>query len=222
MVILEVLRGSFMETLKTGTTIIGIKCKDAIVLAADKRMTLGGRIVSHREFDKIVQINDNIALCIAGGVADVQLLLKIIKAQLKLDELRNNKKLDVRSSANLLANLIYQNIRRFSAIPAITGFLLGGRDDDGIYLYNLGIDGALSEHNDYVADGSGFMFAIGVLESAYRKDMSMDDGVKLAVKSINAAIQRDTASGDGVDVVVVTKSGIKKVLTKKIEAKLSI
>ena len=88
--------------LKTGTTIVGLKCKDGVILAADKRMTLGGQIIAHRRFEKVVILNDNIALCIAGGVSDIQLLIKIIKAQLKLDELRRSKKLDVKSSANLL------------------------------------------------------------------------------------------------------------------------
>ena len=208
--------------LKTGTTIVGLKCKDGVILAADKRMTLGGQIIAHRRFEKVVILNDNIALCIAGGVSDIQLLIKIIKAQLKLDELRRSKKLDVKSSANLLSNLVYQNVRKFSAIPAITGFLLGGRDDNGVYLYHLGIDGALTEYDDYASDGSGFMFATGVLESAYKKDMTMDEGVKLIAKAINAAIQRDAASGDGIDIISITKAGIKKVLTKTLDSRLNI
>jgi len=195
--------------LKTGTTIVGLKCKDGVILAADKRMTLGGQIIAHRRFEKV-------------GVSDIQLLIKIIKAQLKLDELRRSKKLDVKSSANLLSNLVYQNVRKFSAIPAITGFLLGGRDDNGVYLYHLGIDGALTEYDDYASDGSGFMFATGVLESAYKKDMTMDEGVKLIAKAINAAIQRDAASGDGIDIISITKAGIKKVLTKTLESRLNI
>lgn len=207
---------------KTGTTTLGIVCKEGIVLAADKRMTLGGQIVSSKDFPKVIIIDDDLALTVAGGVSDVQLLIKIIKAQLKLEQMRRGKKLPIHSAANLLANLVYQNIRKMSMIPGITGFLIGGKDSNGFYLFSLGIDGSLVEHKDYTSDGSGFMFALGVLESSYKKDMTIEEGIKLAVKAINAAIQRDTASGSGIDVITITKAGTKKVLEKQIESKLSI
>lgn len=210
------------NTYKTGTTTLGIVCKDGIVLAADRRMTLGGQIVSSRDFQKAIIIDDDLALTVAGGVSDVQLLIKIIKAQLKLEQMRRGKKLPIKSAANLLANLVYQNIRKMSMIPGITGFLVGGRDEKGFYLFSLGVDGSLVEHKDYTSDGSGFMFALGVMESSYKKDMTIEEGIKLAVKSINAAIQRDTASGSGIDVIAITKAGAKKVLEKQLDFKLSI
>lgn len=207
---------------KTGTTTLGIVCKDGIVLAADRRMTLGGQIVSSKDFQKVIIIDEDIALTVAGGVSDVQLLVKIIKAQLKLEQMRRGKKLPIKSAANLLANLVYQNIRKMSMVPGITGFLLGGKDARDFYLFSLGVDGSLVEHKDYTSDGSGFMFALGVLESSYKKDMTIEEGVKLAVKAINAAIQRDTASGSGIDVITITKAGIKKVLEKSVDFKLAI
>ena len=73
--------------LSSGTTTVGVACKDGIVLAADKKMTLGGAIVSSTKFDKIVIINEDLALTTAGLVSDIQLLVKIIRAQIKLDEL---------------------------------------------------------------------------------------------------------------------------------------
>ncbi len=206
----------------TGTTTIGITCKEGVVLAADKRVTLGGRIVSNKTFEKIAVISDDIAITTAGLVSDVQLLTKIIRAQLKLNEIRRGKKSTVREAANLLAGLVYQNIRRMSMVQGITGFILGGKDSSGIYLYDLGVDGSVVESRDYIADGSGMMFAIGVLESHYKKNITISDGIKLAVKTINAAIQRDTASGDGIDIVTVTKDGAKKVLTREVEYKLTI
>lgn len=210
------------EVKSTGTTTIGIACKDGIILAADKRVTLGGRIVSNKSFEKIAVISDDIAITTAGLVSDVQLLTKIIRAQLKLNEIRRGKKSTVREAANLLAGLVYQNIRRMSMVQGITGFILGGKDPSGIYLYDLGVDGSVVESRDYIADGSGMMFAIGVLESHYKKNITVSDGIKLAVKTINAAIQRDTASGDGIDIVTVTKDGAKKVLTREVEYKLII
>lgn len=207
---------------KTGTTTVGIVCKDGIVLAADKKMTLGGMIVSSKKFEKVVIINEDLAVTVAGLVSDIQLLTKLMKAQIKLDELRRGKKLKVKESANLLANLVYQNVRKFSAIPGITGFLLAGKDSDGCYLYELGMDGSLTRFDDYATDGSGMLFATGVLEANYKENISIEDGIKLAVSAINAASQRDVASGFGVDVVTITKEGAKKAFSKQLENRLSV
>lgn len=210
------------DLIKTGTTTIGIMCKDVIILASDKRTTLGGRIVSNKNYKKIEIINDDIAVTTAGLVSDIQLLTKILRAQLKLNELRKGRKSTVNEAANLLGSLIYSNIRKMSLIQAITGFILAGRDDNGLYLYELGVDGAVMKVADYAADGSGMMFALGVLEAQYKKNISINEGMKLAVTAINAALQRDTATGDGIDIIAITKDGVKEMLSKEIETKLTI
>ena len=204
------------ELMKTGTTTIGIVCKDGIVLAADRRVTMG-YMIAVKKFEKIILLNDDIAITVAGSVSDVQLLSKIIKAQLRLDTIRRNKKPSVKEAANLLGTLVYNSIRRFSIIPSITGFLMGGRDEKGYHLYIIGIDGSVIEHDDYFADGSGSVFALGVLESSYNKEINLDEGIKLTMKALNAALQRDIASGSGYDVVTISKDGAKKVLEKELK-----
>ena len=64
--------------------------------------------------------------------------------------------------------------------------------------------------------------AYGVLETLYEEGISVDEGVKLAVKAINAAVQRDIASGNGVNVVSVTQDGAKKVLSKNNDMSLKL
>lgn len=204
------------KLIKTGTTTVGIVCKDGIVLAADRRATMGGRIVVDKKTEKVVKINEEIAVTIAGSVSDVQLLIKVLKAQLKLMEVRRIRKATVKETANLLGTMIYNNIRKFSMIPAITGFLLGGKDDNGLYLYSLNVDGSVTLNDDYSSDGSGFMFATGVLENSYKKGINVNEGVKLAIQAVNAAIQRDAATGNGIDVLTITKDGVKKVYEKEI------
>ena len=208
------------QGIRKGTTTVGLVCTDGIVLAADKRVTLGGMVIAHKKFDKVYKINDNIALTVAGSVSEVQLIIKLLQAELKLKSIRTSTSPTVNEAVNLLGTIVYQNIRKFSPIIAITGFVLGGVDDKGFHLYDVGIDGSLMKHDDYFSDGSGFMMALGVFETLYRKDIKVNEGIGLAVKAINAAIQRDTASGEGVDVWTITKAGVQKVLTKQIERKL--
>lgn len=206
---------------QTGTTNVGILCKDGIVLAADRKVTLGGMIVSSKKFEKVLIINEDLAITVAGLVSDVQLITKIIKAQIKLDELRRGKKIKATEAANLLANLVYSNSRKFSAIPGVTGFLFGGRDKDGYYLYELGMDGSLTKFDDYTTTGSGMLFATGVLEANYKEDLSVEDGIKLAIKAVDAAIQRDTGSGSGIDIITITKDGTKKAMSKQLNTRLT-
>ncbi|MBW3003572.1 proteasome subunit beta [Candidatus Woesearchaeota archaeon] len=207
------------EELKTGTTTVGIVCKEGLVLAADKRATAGNLIVDKRA-KKIHEVTDRIALTMAGTVSDVLLLIKLLKAELKLKKIRTSREPNVKESANLLSNMVYNNIRKFSAIPGISHFIVGGVDMSGFHLYDLFPDGSLTEINEYISSGSGSVFVYGVMESQYKKGLSIDEGIKLAVVAINAALQRDNASGNGVDVMIINKDGCKRVLEKELNTKI--
>lgn len=198
---------------------MGLVCKGGLVLAADKRAT-SGYLISYKKFDKIMSITDNMAVTVAGTVSDVQLLVKYLKAELKLKEIRTNRATTVKEAASLLSNFVYNNIRKFSLIPGISHFILGGVDSTGFHLYDLSPDGSIVEVDDYISSGSGSVMAFGVLETLYQKDLTVEEGVKLVIKAVNAAIRRDVASGDGISVVTITKEGIKKVFSKEIELKI--
>ncbi len=207
------------EQLKTGTTTVGLKCKDGVVLAADMRATAGTMIVDKRA-EKVHIINDDFALTIAGGVSDAQLLIKLIRAELKLKEVRTQKKASAKEAANLLGGLLYSNIRRPSMLPGIVHFLLAGKDTSGKYLYDLFPDGSVTNITDFVSSGSGSVFALGVLETHWNADITTEQGVEIAVKAVNTALQRDSASGNGINIVVVKDDGIKRVLRKELVANL--
>lgn len=206
---------------KTGTTTIGLVCKDGIVLAADKRVT-SGYLVSYKEFEKILILNKNIAVTVAGTVSDVQLLAKYVKAELNLKEIRTGREVTVKEAVNLLGMLVYNNIRKMSMIPGISHFIMAGKDDEGFHCYDLGADGSIIKHDKYVSSGSGSVLAYGVLETLFKEDMTVEEGTKLAVKAINAAIQRDIASGNGITVVTVTNEGAKKALSKNNDMSLKL
>jgi proteasome beta subunit len=207
------------EKVQKGTTTVGIVCKDCIVLAADKRASAGNFIAS-KDTDKIHKISPNMAVTMAGLVSDAQLIVKLAKAELSLKKIRSQKDAKVKEAANMVANILYQNIRKFSTVPGIVSFLLGGRDNHGFGLYELGVDGSLSGIKRFVSTGSGSFMAYGVMETLYTEEMSMKEGIELSMKAINAAMQRDMATGEGVDVFVIDVNGAKKVVGKKIVSEL--
>lgn len=205
-----------IEQKKTGTTLVGIVAKDGIVIAADRRASLGGRIVAKKDEHKVDQLTDNIAVAWAGNVSDIQMNFKVIKAQLKLLQLRRGKQVDTREAANLLAGMLFGNLRRSYMFPSVAAFLVGGFDSEGGSLYSADPDGTLMKYKDYTSDGSGMYFALGVLEANYKPNMSVNDAVKLAMQAVQAAIERDTASGNGIDILTITKNGVEKVYEKAV------
>jgi proteasome beta subunit len=206
------------KVLKTGTTTVGVVCKDCIILGADKRAT-AGHFIANKDVDKVQIINDYLAVTTAGTVSDIQLMVKLIKAELKLKELRTKKQPTVEESANLLSSMVYANIRKMSMIPGVSHFLIGGYDTDK-HLFDLYPDGSIAELNDFVSSGSGSMMAYGVLETKFKAGMSEEEGVNLVIQSLNAAIQRDSASGEGVDVFVIEKKGIRKAFHKMLNTRI--
>ena len=127
-----------------------------------------------------------------------------------------------KEAANFLARMVCSNIRKMSMIPGISHFLLGGKDNLGFSLYDIYADGSISLCENFISSGSGSVMAYGVLETLYKKDISIDEGIKLALKCINAAIQRDSASGNGIAIVAITKDGAKVVADKRIESKITL
>lgn len=203
----------------TGTTTVGIKCKDSVVLAADMRMTVG-HMIEGPEAEKVIVINDKLALTIAGSVASIQVMVKHLQSQLKLLKIQLGRETTVKEAANLLRNWVFSMIRQPSMMQDIQHFILSGVDKHGVHLYDIFPDGSLTEITTYKCSGSGSVFAIGFMEDQYKENMNQEDGVKLAERAIDIAIQKDSASGNGVNIYVVNKEGVKKVLTKKVNTHL--
>jgi len=207
------------NTLKTGTTTLAMKCVDGIVVAADRRATAGTLIVN-KGVSKIQPISDRIIVTMAGTVSDAQLLIKLTQATLRLNKVRVGKEPNVKEAANLLAGMVYSNIRKMSMIPGIAHFIISGIDETGFHIYDCYPDGSLTECDDYLTSGSGSVMVLGVLETLYKKEIKVDEAVKIAIKSMNAALQRDSASGSGFDIITITKDGIKKAYEKDLTAKI--
>jgi proteasome beta subunit len=204
--------------LKTGTTILGIVCKEGIVMAAD-RQTSAGNLVVNKNKRKVTKLNDYIVISWTGGVADAQRIGKIISAELKLKELKSCSRPTVKQAANLTSMITYSQIRQHSMIPSIVGTLIAGFDENGsAELYTIEPAGSVQKVEDYDANfGSGMPYVLGLLERQYKKDMSIEQGVELAKEALKSSTQRDMASGYGIDVFTITKDGIKKVVDQTIE-----
>ncbi len=207
--------------LKTGTSILGIVCKDGVVMAADRRVTAGNLIVS-KDYNKAIKLNDYIVLSWTGGLSDAQMLSRLVSAELRLKELKTKSRPTIKEAANLVSNIAYRNIRQPSMIPFIAGTLVGGFNENGsTELYTIEPAGSVLKVKDYDASfSSGMPFILGLLERQYKKDLTINQGVELAVEALKSSTQRDNASGNGMDIFTITKDGITKVVEKEIVSEL--
>ena len=201
---LEELAKEIREKYLKGTTTIGITCADGVVLATDRRVT-AGYYIAHKRGKKIYLIDEHVAATVAGAVADAQRLIDNLRVEAKLYRYEKERPISIKSLATLASNIL------FNSRPSIliVHMLLGGVDDvEGIVLYNVDWFGTITKE-PYTATGSGYPVAIGILEESYRKEMTTDEAIPLAIKAVRSAIMRDTGSGEGIDVAVVTRKGAK-------------
>lgn len=203
--------------LKSNTSIVGIVCKDGVVVGADRRST-AGTIVLSKDSKKIRKVTDYLIAAYTGGVADIQLTNKILAAELRLKELRTRVRPTVEEASHLLSMLTYRGIRTPSMIPSIVGTLVAGIDPDGnIALFTVEPAGSVIEVEDYDANfSSGMPYILGLLEREYKKDITVQEGIELAKECIKSSTQRDIGSGNGIDVFSLTKSGINHVVSEEI------
>ena len=201
--------------IKSGTTTVGIVCKDGVVLAAEKKATMGYMVAS-KEDVKIEKIMPHIAITQAGMVGDIQALTRYLRAEARLFELTNRRRIPVRAAATLLSNILYQG--RWTFFPYYVQIILAGYDEKGPGLFILSADGSRLEDKKFFSTGSGSPMAFGVLEALYKEEISLDEGKKLAVQAIKSAIERDIASGGkGIDVAIIDKNGFRMLKKEEVE-----
>ena len=194
-----------MKVKETGTTTVGIVCKDAVVLAAEKKSTLG-YLVASKESEKILPLDVHIAMTIAGASGDAQVLARYLRAEFKLFEIEHRRKITVKGAAVLLSNIL-QSSKYF---PYYVQLIIGGVDDSGPHIFDLDAIGGMEEDKKFISTGSGSPIALGVLEDQYKEKLSAEEAKELAIRAIRAAVERDIGSGGrAIDVAIITRDGIK-------------
>ncbi|MDK2892274.1 archaeal proteasome endopeptidase complex subunit beta [Methanohalophilus sp.] len=197
-----------------GTTTVGIVCTDGVVLATEKRATMGNFIAS-KTAKKIYQIDDLIGMTTAGSVGDAQQLVRLISVEAQLYKMRRQEPMTIKGITTLLSNIL--SGQRY--YPFMVQLLIGGIDKNGPAIYSLDALGGNIEETQAVATGSGSPIAYGVLEDRYHDNMTVDEGVDLAIRALHNAMKRDSASGNDIDVVKITRQGYEKISSEDVNKK---
>jgi len=192
------------KTLKTGTTTVGLTCKDSVILGTDKRASMGYFIAS-KTSEKVYPIQDHLWMTTAGGVADLQYLVDVLRAETTIYQLaHDNKPIQVKSAGKMISNILYSN----KMYPYQVGLMLGGvTEEEGPLLLSISAYGSILKQEFY-AVGSGQNFSFGVLEAKYKDNLTVEEGKEIIKKAVTSSIVRDIGSGNGIDIVVIKKEGL--------------
>jgi len=193
--------GDAENVTKTGTTTVGLSTAEGVVIATDRRASLGGRFVSNKNVVKVDQIHPTAAMTLVGSVGGAQSFIRTLRSEASLYETRRGEPMSINALATLAGN--FARGGPFLAIHPI----LGGIDDEGTHVYTIDPAGGVME-DDYAVTGSGMQLAYGTLEGEYDPDLSIADARDLATRAVAAASERDTGSGNGLVIAEITDEGV--------------
>ena len=133
------------DTLKTGTTTIGLKLKDGVILATDQRATMGN-LIAHSQVQKLYPLSENLGMTIAGVVGDAQLMVRFMQSEISIYNMKKGSPMSVSTAATLVASVIRQGF--------YLGLIVGGYDKTGGHVYSIDGAGGFIEDN-FMSVGSG-------------------------------------------------------------------
>jgi proteasome beta subunit len=151
----------------------------------------------------------------AGSVGDAQQLVRLISVEAQLYKMRRQEPMTIKGITTLLSNIL--SGQRY--YPLMVQLLIGGIDKNGPAVYSLDALGGNIEETRAVATGSGSPMAYGVLEDRYMDNITVDEGVDLAIRALHNAMKRDSASGNDIDIVKITSGGYGKISSEEVNKK---
>ena len=191
----------------TGTTVVGLTAENAVVMAADRKMSLGGRFTANKSVQKVEQVHPTAAMGISGSVGPAQDLLRSLRAEASLYESRRGEPMSVSALAQTAGGLV----RGLPVTPLLGGVEPAPEDGSAsAHVFSLDGGGSVIE-DEYVATGSGLQVAYGVLERRYDPTPTVEAATEAAAAAIAAASERDTASGNGCTLTTITAESVETV-----------
>ena len=208
-----------------GTTIVSLTFADGVLMAGDRRATMGN-IIAQRDIEKVYAADEYSAVGIAGSAGLAIELVRLLQVELEHYEKIEGTTLSLTGKANRLASMIRGNLQMamqgLAVVPLFAGYdheISAGR------IFSYDVTGGRYEEHSYHAVGSGGFFARGSLKKLYRESMSSSDAVLASVQALYDAADDDSATG-GPDlmrgiypvVATVTADGYRRLPDEEIGA----
>ena len=201
-----------IKDFKTGTTTVGLIATDSVVLAADMRASFG-HIAYDEESQKLYKITDRIGVTNAGSVGDSLTLVRFLRSHARLYEIERDIKITPKALVTYLSNIL--NANRY--YPFAAQFVMGGLND-GPELFEITPYGGILKRDKFAVSGSGTEPAMTTMDQNYKKGMTEEEGIAVAIKAVNAGKTRDIYSGGkSISVMVISEKGIKNLKNSEVQ-----
>ncbi|WP_168581509.1 proteasome subunit beta [Gephyromycinifex aptenodytis] len=192
----RVLPGAVPEALAPhGTTIVAASYQGGVVMAGDRRATLGN-IIANRDIDKVFVTDEHSAVGIAGTAGIAVELVKLFQVELEHFEKIEGVRLSLEGKANRLATMIRGNLAlALQGLPVVP--LFAGYDAHAGLgrIFSYDVAGGCYEQHDHHGVGSGAIFARGSLKKLWRPDLELEDALRIVVEALYDAADDDSATG---------------------------
>ena len=187
------------------TTIVAATCADGVVMAGDRRATMGN-IIAQRDIEKVFIADSHSAIGIAGTAGMAVEMVRLFRLELEHYEKIEGVRLSLDGKANRLATMIRGNLGMAMQGLAVVP-LFAGLEDASAFgadpaaapgpgrIFSYDIAGGKYEEHDYYAVGSGSMFARSALKKRYEPGADLATSVRAAVEALYDAADDDSATG---------------------------
>jgi proteasome beta subunit len=201
-----------------GTTVLGLRYADGVVMAGDRRAT-AGNLIAHKFMEKVFPADRFSGVAIAGAAGPAVEMVKLFQLQLEHYEKVEGQVLSLEGKANQLSTMVRSHLpaamQGMAVVPLFAGYDL--RRETG-RLFSYDVTGGRYEELDHIASGSGSLHADTVVKLGFREGLSRDEAVDLVIKALYQAAEADSATG-GPDllrgifpvVATVTAAGYERV-----------
>jgi proteasome beta subunit len=191
--------GDFAAVSAHATTIVALRTAEGVVMAGDRRATMGNYI-SSRDIEKVFPADGYSLVGIAGTAGLGIELVKLYQLELEHYEKIEGAPLTLNGKANRLATMLRGNLgialQGLAVVPLFAGFDIDADTiEEAGKIYSFDVVGGIYAERDFDSIGSGSMFAKSSLKKRYRRDIGTDEAVKIAVESLYDAADDDSATG---------------------------
>ncbi len=181
-----------------GTTIVALTSGDGVVLAGDRRATMGN-LIAQRDIEKVFVADAHSAIGIAGTAGLAVEMVRLFQLELEHYEKIEGVELSLDAKANRLASMIRGNLaaamQGLAVLPLLAGYDTDRADPTVAgRIYSYDVTGGRFEERDFYAVGSGSMFARAALKKRFVRGADPADAVRAALEALYDAADDDTAT----------------------------
>ncbi|MEM2110027.1 MAG: archaeal proteasome endopeptidase complex subunit alpha [Candidatus Odinarchaeota archaeon] len=189
-----------IEAVRRGTTAIGVKTSEGVVLAVEKRVM---NLQDPESVEKIFLIDQHVGAAIAGLTADARILINQARIEAQINRLTYDEIISIETLTKKICDLKQLYTQHAGVRPFGVSLLIAGADSDGPKLFMTDPSGAYWGYKAQ-AIGSGAQPVKDILEKEYKEDLTLDDSIKLALKALKQVIETEF-SPNKLEIAVVRK-----------------